>query len=120
MLGYSASVAGLYVLPKVASVSFGSVMSGVYMSRTGEYKKLITIASIASMASMIGYSTWTPQTSYPVQFLSLFADGLSLGIIITACLIAMHSCVKQSGNYNRCNSIVKKKTWLTVTTLICI
>ncbi|CAO3625097.1 unnamed protein product [Mucor hiemalis] len=96
LLGYSASLAGLYILPKVASVSFGSVMSGIYMSRTGEYKKLVTCASLLSLASMIGYSLWTPQTIYPVQFLSLFADGLSLGIIITACLIAMHSCVEQS------------------------
>lgn len=96
-MGYSASLAGLYILPKVASVSFGSVMSGIYMSRTGEYKKLVTCASLLSLASMIGYSLWTPQTIYPVQFLSLFADGLSLGIIITACLIAMHSCVEQSG-----------------------
>lgn len=97
-MGYSASVAGLYVLPKVASVSFGSVMSGVYMSRTGEYKKLITCASLMSLASMIGYSLWTPQTPYYIQFLSFLGDGLSLGVVITACLIAMHSCVQQSGN----------------------
>lgn len=96
LLGYSASVAGLYVLPKVASVSFGSVMSGVYMSRTGEYKKLITCASLMSLASMIGYSLWTPQTPYYIQFLSFLGDGLSLGVVITACLIAMHSCVQQS------------------------
>lgn len=75
-------------------------MSGVYMSRTGEYKKLVTFGSFLSLASMIGYCFWTPQTPYYIQFFPLLGDGLSLGIIITACLIAMHSCVQQSGKIN--------------------
>lgn len=97
LLGYSPSLAGVYILPKVASVSFGSVMSGIYMSKTGEYRKLTTIGALMAFFSMVGYSTWTPQTIYPIQFLCLLADGLSLGIILTTTLIAMHSCVKPSG-----------------------
>lgn len=97
LLGYSPSLAGIYILPKVAFVSFGSVMSGVYMSKTGEYRKLTIIGAFMCFFSMVGYSTWTPQTTYPVQFLCLLFDGLSLGIVLTTTLIAMHSCVEPSG-----------------------
>ncbi|KAI9259211.1 major facilitator superfamily domain-containing protein [Helicostylum pulchrum] len=96
LLGYSPSLAGIYILPKVAFVSFGSVMSGVYMSKTGEYRKLTIIGAFMCLFSMLGYSTWTPQTTYPFQFLCLLFDGLSLGIILTTTLIAMHSCVEPS------------------------
>jgi hypothetical protein len=102
-LGYSPSVAGVYILPKVASVSSGSILSGIYMSRTGEYKKLTTAAAFLSLFSMLGYTFWTPQTGYPFQFLCLLADGLSMGVIITTTLIAMHSCVDTSGKiFNHC------------------
>lgn len=96
-MGYSPSVAGLYILPKVASVSCGSILSGIYMSRTGEYRKLTTVAAFVSLFSMLGYSAWVPATRYPFQFLCLLADGTSMGVIITTTLIAMHSCVETSG-----------------------
>ncbi|KAI8091500.1 major facilitator superfamily domain-containing protein [Thamnidium elegans] len=96
LLGYSPSLAGVYILPKVAFVSIGSVMSGVYMSKTGEYRKLTIVGAFMCFFSMVGYSTWTPQTIYLVQFVCLLVDGLSLGIILTTTLIAMHSCVEPS------------------------
>lgn len=99
-MGYSPSTAGLYIMPKVASVSFGSVMSGIYMSRTGEYRKITILGAFMAFISMVGYSTWTPATPYYFQFFCLLIDGLSFGIIITTTLIAMHSCVEPSGNRN--------------------
>ncbi|KAG2197122.1 hypothetical protein INT47_004187 [Mucor saturninus] len=96
LLGYSPSTAGVYIMPKVASVSFGSVMSGIYMSKTGEYRKITIVGSLMAFISMAGYSMWTPSTPYYFQFFCLLIDGLSLGVIITTTLIAMHSCVDPS------------------------
>lgn len=97
LLGYSPTHAGLFYLPKVISVSLGSVLSGLYMSRTGEYIKITAVGAIACLASMIGFALWTPSTSLLHLLLCLFADGLSLGIVITTTLIAMLSCVGSKG-----------------------
>ena len=88
-------------MPKVASVSFGSVMSGIYMSKTGEYRKITIVGSLMAFISMAGYSMWTPSTPYYFQFFCLLIDGLSLGVVITTTLIAMHSCVDPSGKRRR-------------------
>ncbi|CAO3585366.1 unnamed protein product [Absidia cylindrospora] len=93
LLGYSPTHAGLFYLPKVVSVSLGSVLSGMYMSRTGEYLKITTCGAFLSFFSMIGFCFWNPSTSLTQLLFCLFADGLSFGSIITTTLIAMLSCV---------------------------
>lgn len=77
--------------------SVGSVLSGVWMSRTGEYKKATFVAAGMSLLSMIGYSMWDRNTSiYLIAFCFAF-DGFSLGVILTTALIAMLSCVESKG-----------------------
>ncbi|KAF1803707.1 major facilitator superfamily domain-containing protein [Mucor lusitanicus] len=96
LLGLTPSVAGLYFLPKAASISIGSVLAGMYMSRTGEYRKITIGMAVLALVSMVGYTLWTPHTPKIVLLACLTADGLSMGGIITCTLIAMHSCVEQS------------------------
>lgn len=97
LLGYSPTQAGVFYLPKVISLSLGSVLSGVYMSRTGEYLMITKLATLLSLVSMIGYAFWTP-TSHIVHIgLCLFGDGLSFGTVLTTTLIAMLSCVGSKG-----------------------
>ncbi|KAI7902317.1 major facilitator superfamily domain-containing protein [Cokeromyces recurvatus] len=97
LMGFSPSLAGLYVLPKVASISIGSVLAGMYMSRTGEYRKITIVMALISFISMVGYTAWVPnKTSKAFMFACLTGDGLSFGAIITTTLIAMHSCVEHS------------------------
>ncbi|KAI9486778.1 MAG: major facilitator superfamily domain-containing protein [Benjaminiella poitrasii] len=97
LLGFSPSLAGLYILPKVASISIGSVLAGTYMSRTGEYRNITITMALLAFGSMVGYTCWTPHnTSKAFIFTCLTADGLSFGAIITTTLIAMHSCVNHS------------------------
>ncbi|KAI7852438.1 major facilitator superfamily domain-containing protein [Circinella umbellata] len=93
LLGESPTTSGLYFLPKILCVSTGSVLSGVYMSRTGEYRKITIFFSFVLLLSMIGYSTWTRDTSIYFIMACLFGDGVSMGVIITTTLIAMLSCV---------------------------
>ncbi|KAI8974702.1 major facilitator superfamily domain-containing protein [Pilobolus umbonatus] len=96
LLGYSPSKAGLYFIPKVIFVSLGSVFSGVYMSRTGEYRNLTIITAGLSVIAMMGYTSWTPTSSTAYMLACMLLDGLSMGVVITTTLIAMLSCVGTS------------------------
>ncbi|CAO3596098.1 unnamed protein product [Absidia cylindrospora] len=95
LLGQTPTQASVYYLPKVISVSLGSVLSGIYMSRTGEYLNITFAGALISLISMIGYTFWTPSSSLIQVLLCLFGDGLSMGVVITTTLIAMLSCVGQ-------------------------
>ncbi|KAG2233448.1 hypothetical protein INT48_008854 [Thamnidium elegans] len=93
VLGYSSSQSGIFFLPKILAMSIGSLASGFWMSRTGEYKKFITVCSLISFVSMIGTSLWTRDTPLVFIVICLLLDGYSSGAIITTALIAMLSCV---------------------------
>ncbi|KAG0884214.1 hypothetical protein G6F15_005294 [Rhizopus arrhizus] len=96
VLGFSPSTTGLYSLPKAASAPFGSVLAGIYMSRTGEYKRYAIFSNFLMIGALIAYSTWTPETSTIAYVLSPIADGYSLGSLLVLVLIAMHSSVGSS------------------------
>ncbi|CEP14337.1 hypothetical protein [Parasitella parasitica] len=93
VLGYSSSQAGLFFLPKIIAMSCGSLSSGVWMSRTGEYRKFITISTLIALTAMVGTSFWTPNTPFSFIIFCLLLDGYSSGAIITTALVAMLSCV---------------------------
>ncbi|KAI9489344.1 major facilitator superfamily domain-containing protein [Zychaea mexicana] len=93
LLGETPTASGIYFLPKIASVSIGSVLSGIYMSRTGEYKNITVSFTFILLLAMMGYSTWTRETPMYIIMPCLLMDGFSMGVIITTTLIAMLSCV---------------------------
>lgn len=97
VLGYSSSQAGLFFLPKVFAMSCGSLASGFWMARTGEYRKFITVSTLIALTSMICTSFWTRDTSFAFIIVCLLLDGFSSGAIITSALVAMLSCVGSSG-----------------------
>lgn len=101
VLGYSSSQSGLFFLPKIIAMSAGSLASGFWMSKTGEYKKFIIVCSTIAFASMIGTSFWTHDSSIVFIVICLLLDGFSSGAIITTALIAMLSCVGSTGNINK-------------------
>ncbi|CEI99503.1 hypothetical protein RMCBS344292_13592 [Rhizopus microsporus] len=98
VLGYTPSQAGLFFLPKVTAMSIGSLSSGFWMARTGEYRKFIIVTSFIAALAMIGTSTWTHDTSFSFIIICLIFDGFSSGAIITSTLVAMLSCVGSGGN----------------------
>ncbi|KAG0179258.1 hypothetical protein DFQ29_002319 [Apophysomyces sp. BC1021] len=97
LLGYSPTQAGLYYLPKVIAVSVGSVLAGIYMERTGEYRTITIISSFGSFLAMTGFAMWTPNTSFTFILICLLLDGFTMGAILTTTLIAMLSCVGPKG-----------------------
>lgn len=97
VLGYSSSQAGLFFLPKVASMSCGSLSSGFWMARTGEYRAFLLCTSLIACLAMIGSSLWTKDTPLPYIVACLMMDGFSSGAIVTTALVAMLSCVGSTG-----------------------
>lgn len=97
VLGYPSSQAGLFFLPKVFAMSVGSLCSGFWMARTGEYRRFIIVCALISVISMIGTSVWTRDTRFSYIIACLMLDGYSSGAIITTALVAMLSCVGSKG-----------------------
>ncbi|KAI7857074.1 major facilitator superfamily domain-containing protein [Circinella umbellata] len=95
LLGYTPSQAGLFFIPKVMSMSVGSLVAGYYMSHTGEYRRYLLCASTLAAVAMICYSQWKPTSSYFFLIPTLMIDGFASGSILTSALVAMLSCVKQ-------------------------
>jgi predicted MFS family arabinose efflux permease len=97
VLGYSSSQAGLFYLPKIIAMSCGSVSSGYWMSRTGEYKKFITFSTLIAFCSMVGISTWSDKSSFAFIIFCLILDGFASGANLTSSLVAMLSSVGTAG-----------------------
>ncbi|KAI8353223.1 major facilitator superfamily domain-containing protein [Blakeslea trispora] len=93
VLGYSSSQAGLFFLPKVVAMSCGSLSSGFWMARTGEYRQFITFSALVALVAMIGISLWTPTSSLVFIVFCLILDGFSSGALVTTALVSMLSCV---------------------------
>lgn len=96
VLGNSPTRAGLYLMPRIVSLSCGSVFSGFFISRTGEYKGITITAAFTLVVATTGYSFWTATTPLWFVFITTILDGASLGILITTTLIAMLSTIAAS------------------------
>jgi MFS family permease len=97
LLGYSASMSGLYILPRVIAASVGSLTAGFWISRVGEYRKLLIVSAITNVISTAGASLWGRDTSFWFISFCFTLDGWAGGCIITAALISMLSCVGSEG-----------------------
>lgn len=93
VMGYSSAQAGLYFIPKIIALSAGSLASGYWMARTGEYRKFIIVSAILAALSMVGTSMWSPTTPFAFIATCLVLDGYASGAIITTALVAMLSCI---------------------------
>lgn len=96
VLGNGPTRAGLYLMPRIVSLSCGSVFSGFFISRTGEYKGITITAAFTLVLATTGYSFWTAATPLWFVFITTILDGASLGILITTTLIAMLSTIAAS------------------------
>jgi len=91
---FTASQAGLFLLPSVASSVMGSLGGGLIMQATGKYYALTVSAllvgfsgclAVALMTGVLGYS-------YIAIIIGLFFMGLGNGTAITSTLISLIAC----------------------------
>ncbi|ORX55598.1 MFS general substrate transporter [Hesseltinella vesiculosa] len=95
LLNYSASQSGLFFLPRVVGGSVGSLYAGYHIRHRGEYRKLLIASSVGMLLAVMLISTWNTATNVWWTMPVTMLDGFSGGVIITASLISMISCVKR-------------------------
>ena len=76
--GVSATVAGLLMVPMMGALLTTSIISGVYVSRTGRYKWLPITGSLLIASALLLLSTMTVET--PVWVLCVYIAVLGTGL----------------------------------------
>jgi Fungal trichothecene efflux pump (TRI12) len=107
ILGFSASKAGVYMLPKILASSAGSLIAGYYMSHTGHYKGFCICSGISLILGAAIITSWTPQSSAWWMALGNILDGYALGSLLTTTLVSLLAAVEVKGIVS--NAIEKVK-----------
>ena len=95
--GYSASAAGLRIVPLAVASAVGSLGAGLFMKATGKYWWLQTIGAFLPIFFMGQLAFWTP--TYPGkvgEYLSIVPAGLGLSAIYTTLLVALMAAVSRA------------------------
>src|SRR5690625_7378078 len=80
--GVSATAAGLLMTPMMGAMLITSVVSGIYVSRTGTYKLLPIVGSMFMALAMALMSTMTVESPGWVQFVYIAIIGTVLGSVM--------------------------------------
>lgn len=87
--------AGSHLLPAVLSNTFGSLLTGFIIQRTGRYKLLTILASTcASVSYALLIIRWTGNTSW-LESLDIMPSGFGMGLAFSATFVALQSSVKR-------------------------
>jgi Major Facilitator Superfamily len=87
--------AGSHLLPAVLSNTFGGLLAGVVIQKTGRYKVLTILAStFASISYALLIIRWRGDTSWP-ESLEIMPSGFGMGLAFSATFIALQSSVKK-------------------------
>jgi MFS family permease len=87
--------AGSHLLPAVLSNTFGSLLAGFVIQRTGRHKLLTILASTcASVSYALLIIRWTGNTSW-LESLEIMPSGFGMGLAFSATFVALQSSVKR-------------------------
>ncbi|KAK1142979.1 hypothetical protein N8T08_007220 [Aspergillus melleus] len=85
----SATVAGGHMVPAVVGNTFGGLLAGAYIRRTGRFKFLLIVAGlVASISHVLLLLRWNGQTG-PWESLYITPGGLGTGIASAAAFVSM-------------------------------
>ncbi|KAI8638500.1 major facilitator superfamily domain-containing protein [Parasitella parasitica] len=89
VLGYNASSAGLWVLPRTFMVAVGCWVAGRYLSVKGKYKYFVITLIAIHVFTSLGMSSWNP--SSPIWFLlsCMNVEGFIFGAVFVATMVAL-------------------------------
>ncbi|KAG2206515.1 hypothetical protein INT47_008532 [Mucor saturninus] len=96
VLGYKASSAGMWVLPRTAMVAFGCWTAGRYLGATGRYKKFLVSIIALQVTAAFGTYTWALETPIPFRVLCMVAEGFCFGVVLVATMVALVADVPHS------------------------
>ncbi|KAH8429260.1 uncharacterized protein LDX57_006927 [Aspergillus melleus] len=85
----SATVAGGHMVPAVVGNTFGGLLAGVFIRRTGRFKSLLIVAGlVASISHVLLLLRWNGRTG-PWESLYITPGGLGTGIASAAAFVSM-------------------------------
>ncbi|KAL0090948.1 major facilitator superfamily domain-containing protein [Phycomyces blakesleeanus] len=119
VLGYNASSAGLWVLPRTAMVTIGCWVAGRYLAVTGRYKKYIVVFSVVNVGATVSHFLWTSTTPMWVQFLSMSVEGYCFGTLFVATMVALVADISRTENASATSMmfLCRSTGWLTGSTV---
>jgi EmrB/QacA subfamily drug resistance transporter len=91
--GYSATAAGVRLVPQAVGTALGSLGSGMLMRATGRYLVISYISMLLLIASSAVICTFTLSSAAWLAFVCLFFVGLGYGSMLTVTLVALISAV---------------------------
>jgi predicted MFS family arabinose efflux permease len=90
----SNSVAGAHLVPAVVGNALGGLISGAVINRTGRYKLLVLIATLAaSVGYLLLILRWHGNTNW-FESLYIFPCGFAMGIVQSALFISMQAGIE--------------------------
>lgn len=108
--GATATVAGLLMVPMMGSLLIVSVVSGIYVSRTGTYKWLPIAGSVALALSMVLLSTMTVNTPIWVicSYIGIMGIGLGASMQILVLIVQNTFHVREVGTATAANNYFRQ------------
>jgi EmrB/QacA subfamily drug resistance transporter len=91
--GSSATESGYQLLPLLAGLILGSILSGQYVSRTGHYKWLTVIALFTVTGGLYLMTNLRADTPTPVLYIWQFIAGLGIGPTLAVFTIIVQNAV---------------------------
>lgn len=87
--GASNTKAGAHLVPAFVGNTFGSLLTGFYIARTGGYKKLTLLASLSACTAYITIILRWHGSIYSWEALEIFPGRFGSGVTTTATFIAL-------------------------------
>lgn len=92
--GYSATKAGLFVIPMIVGITIATIFAGQLIAKNGSYKIYPIIGSIMTGASMYVLSLISQNTSVVELIIALLFSGAGMGFLIQVALLAGQNTVE--------------------------
>jgi DHA2 family methylenomycin A resistance protein-like MFS transporter len=89
ILGYSALVAGLALLPQMGMAAVGSLLSGRFTARAGSPRPTMLIGLLVGCAGLLGLTIAGTHTPYPLLIVPLVAAGFGMSFTMPAATTAV-------------------------------
>jgi MFS family permease len=88
VLGYNASSAGLWVLPRTFMVAVGCWLAGRYLGLTGRYKHFLTSVMVIHMFATVGTYFWDINPMWN-RLMYMNIEGFVFGCVLVATMVAL-------------------------------
>jgi EmrB/QacA subfamily drug resistance transporter len=91
--GFSPTNSGLAALPLMIGLIFSSIVSGLIVARTGQYRWLIVSATVVMGFAVLLMTQLTKDTPVPIVWLWMFIAGLGVGPTFSVPTIVIQNAV---------------------------